>query len=75
MNRVIFTVIEKGTTIPSKSLSKLHEPQPYDIAYMSDQFPVYPITICMYLENPPFNKFSINFDANFYPSKGILYGS
>ena len=75
MNRVIFTVLEKGTSINCKQLQKLHDPTPYDTAFLSEQFPVYPITICMYLEIPPFNKFSICFGDDMVPSKGILSGS
>jgi hypothetical protein len=75
MNRVLFNVLEQGTSVNAKGLVKLQNPTPYEDAYLSEQFPVYPITICMYLENPPFNKFSICFGPPFVPSKGTLYGS
>lgn len=43
------------------------------MGYVSEQFPVYPITICLFIENPPFNKFSIFFQQDYVPSKATLY--
>lgn len=29
MNRVVFTILEKGTSVQAKELEKLHDPKPF----------------------------------------------
>jgi hypothetical protein len=61
MNRVLFEVLEQNTSIKWQELKLLNDIRPKQIAFTSEKFPLYPMTINMYLENPPFNKFSISF--------------
>jgi hypothetical protein len=75
MNRVPFSILQDHTSVRYEQLKLLENPRPNQIAFQSENFPVYPITINMYLESPPFNKISLVFIKNFCPTRLVVYGS
>jgi hypothetical protein len=75
MIRVVFHVLQENTSVNYEQLKLLEEPRPKQVAYHSENFPIYPITINNYLENPPFNRIALVFVRNFCPEKITLYGS
>jgi hypothetical protein len=75
MIRVVFHVLQENTSVNYEQLKLLEEPRPKQVAYHSENCPIYPITINNYLENPPFNRIALVFVRNFCPEKITLYGS
>lgn len=51
------------------------EPSPYSSGWLSERFPIYPITINMFIGNPPFNRISLSFHPQYLPSAFTLEGS
>jgi hypothetical protein len=61
MNRVTHHIIQEGTTIPYQKCKMLEAPHPDQTGFHSEKFPIYPMTLNMILDNPPFNKISFAF--------------
>lgn len=75
MNRVVFHVLQENTSVKFDQIKLLEDPTPTQIAFQTENFPLYPITINNYLENPPFNRIALVFVKNFCPDRITLYGS
>lgn len=69
MNRNKVSIIKETTNMKIDEINSIITCSPYSQGWRSEKFPVYPLVVNLYVENPPFNRVSLCSDGMFCPSK------